>query len=98
VLVGLGDGDFEPVADRLPPPPAFTQASRSRPRTPLTDHLNARLGPDGTAVAVTDARALGLDPGWRLAFEVKWDGFRTLVSRNGNFRVWSRRGWVGRPL
>jgi bifunctional non-homologous end joining protein LigD len=27
------------------------------------------------------------------AFEVKWDGFRALVSRNGDFQVRSRRGW-----
>jgi ATP-dependent DNA ligase len=26
------------------------------------------------------------------AYEVKWDGFRALVSRNGDFRVRSRRG------
>ena len=27
------------------------------------------------------------------AFEPKWDGFRALVSRNGDLRVKSRRGW-----
>jgi ATP-dependent DNA ligase len=27
------------------------------------------------------------------AYEVKWDGFRALVSRNGRRRVLSRRGW-----
>ena len=27
------------------------------------------------------------------AFEVKWDGFRALVSRNGDIQVRSRRGW-----
>jgi bifunctional non-homologous end joining protein LigD len=27
------------------------------------------------------------------SFEVKWDGFRALVSRNGEFQVRSRRGW-----
>lgn len=27
------------------------------------------------------------------AFEPKWDGFRALVSRNGDLRVRSRRGW-----
>ena len=30
-------------------------------------------------------------PGW--SFELKWDGFRALVARNGAFRVRSRRGW-----
>jgi bifunctional non-homologous end joining protein LigD len=30
-------------------------------------------------------------PGW--SFELKWDGFRALVARNGDFRVRSRRGW-----
>jgi bifunctional non-homologous end joining protein LigD len=29
--------------------------------------------------------------GW--AFEPKWDGFRALVSVNGDVRVRSRRGW-----
>ena len=32
------------------------------------------------------------------AFEVKWDGFRALVGRNGDFRVRSRRGWNMTPL
>ena len=27
------------------------------------------------------------------AYEVKWDGFRTIVSTEGRFRVRSRRGW-----
>jgi bifunctional non-homologous end joining protein LigD len=30
-------------------------------------------------------------PGW--AFELKWDGFRALVSTEGPLRVRSRRGW-----
>jgi bifunctional non-homologous end joining protein LigD len=30
-------------------------------------------------------------PSW--SFELKWDGFRALVARNGDFRVRSRRGW-----
>jgi bifunctional non-homologous end joining protein LigD len=32
-------------------------------------------------------------PSGDYAFEVKWDGFRALVSRNGDFQVRSRRGW-----
>ena len=32
------------------------------------------------------------------AFEVKWDGFRALVSQNGRRRVVSRRGWDMTPL
>jgi bifunctional non-homologous end joining protein LigD len=35
----------------------------------------------------------GAIPTGDYAFEVKWDGFRALVSRNGDFRVGSRRGW-----
>jgi bifunctional non-homologous end joining protein LigD len=27
------------------------------------------------------------------AYEVKWDGFRAIVSTEGRFRVRSRRGW-----
>jgi bifunctional non-homologous end joining protein LigD len=27
------------------------------------------------------------------SYELKWDGFRALVARNGGFRVRSRRGW-----
>jgi bifunctional non-homologous end joining protein LigD len=27
------------------------------------------------------------------AYEVKWDGFRAIVGRNGGYRVRSRRGW-----
>jgi ATP-dependent DNA ligase len=27
------------------------------------------------------------------AFEVKWDGFRAIVGRNGDFAIRSRRGW-----
>ena len=32
------------------------------------------------------------DP-WRLAYEVKWDGFRAIVSTEDRFRVRSGRGW-----
>jgi bifunctional non-homologous end joining protein LigD len=35
----------------------------------------------------------GAIPTGDYAFEVKWDGFRALVSRNGDFQVRSRRGW-----
>jgi bifunctional non-homologous end joining protein LigD len=35
----------------------------------------------------------GVIPTGDYAFEVKWDGFRALVSRNGDFQVRSRRGW-----
>jgi bifunctional non-homologous end joining protein LigD len=35
----------------------------------------------------------GAIPSGDYAFEVKWDGFRALVSHNGDFRVRSRRGW-----
>jgi ATP-dependent DNA ligase len=37
----------------------------------------------------------GAIPTGDYAFEVKWDRFRALVSRNGNVRVWSRArlGW-----
>jgi ATP-dependent DNA ligase len=33
------------------------------------------------------------------ACEVKWDGFRAIVSSEDGLRVWSRRGWdrTGRP-
>jgi ATP-dependent DNA ligase len=27
------------------------------------------------------------------AYEVKWDGFRAIVSTEHGLRVWSRRGW-----
>jgi ATP-dependent DNA ligase len=43
------------------------------------------------------ARA-GAIPSGDYAFELKWDGFRALVSRNGDFRVNSRRGWNMTPL
>jgi bifunctional non-homologous end joining protein LigD len=32
-------------------------------------------------------------PAGDYSFELKWDGFRALVARNGDFRVRSRRGW-----
>jgi bifunctional non-homologous end joining protein LigD len=32
-------------------------------------------------------------PAGDYSFEVKWDGFGALVSRNGDFQVRSRRGW-----
>jgi bifunctional non-homologous end joining protein LigD len=32
-------------------------------------------------------------PSGDYAFELKWDGFRAIVGRNGGFRVRSRRGW-----
>jgi bifunctional non-homologous end joining protein LigD len=35
----------------------------------------------------------GAIPTGGYAFEVKWDGFRALVNRNGDFQVRSRRGW-----
>jgi bifunctional non-homologous end joining protein LigD len=31
-------------------------------------------------------------------FEVKWDGFRAIVSTEGGLRVQSRRGWDMTPL
>jgi bifunctional non-homologous end joining protein LigD len=40
----------------------------------------------------------GAIPAGDYAFELKWDGFRALVSRNGDFRVRSRRGWNMTPL
>jgi bifunctional non-homologous end joining protein LigD len=27
------------------------------------------------------------------AYEVKWDGFRAIVSTEDGLRIWSRRGW-----
>jgi bifunctional non-homologous end joining protein LigD len=39
------------------------------------------------------ARGAPLPIGGGHAFEVKWDGFRAIVGRNGNFAVRSRRGW-----
>jgi ATP-dependent DNA ligase len=35
----------------------------------------------------------GSIPAGDYAFEVKWDGFRCLVSRDGDFQVRSRRDW-----
>jgi bifunctional non-homologous end joining protein LigD len=35
----------------------------------------------------------GALPSGDYAFELKWDGFRAIVSRNGDFRARSRRGW-----
>jgi ATP-dependent DNA ligase len=35
----------------------------------------------------------GAIPSGDYGFEVKWDGFRALVSRSGDFQVRSRRGW-----
>jgi ATP-dependent DNA ligase len=40
----------------------------------------------------------GTIPSGDYAFEVKWDGFRAIVGRNGDFRVRSRRGWNMTPL
>jgi bifunctional non-homologous end joining protein LigD len=40
----------------------------------------------------------GSIPNGDYTFEVKWDGFRALVSLNGDFRVRSRRGWNMTPL
>jgi ATP-dependent DNA ligase len=40
----------------------------------------------------------GAIPSGDYSFEVKWDGFRALVSRNGDFQVRSRRGWNMTPL
>ncbi len=35
----------------------------------------------------------GSIPAGDYAFEVKWDGFRSLVSQDGDFQVRSRRDW-----
>jgi bifunctional non-homologous end joining protein LigD len=35
----------------------------------------------------------GAIPSGDYGFELKWDGFRAIVGRNGGFRVRSRRGW-----
>jgi bifunctional non-homologous end joining protein LigD len=32
-------------------------------------------------------------PSGDYAYELKWDGFRALLSNQGDFRVLSRRGW-----
>jgi bifunctional non-homologous end joining protein LigD len=49
------------------------------PAAPLTQPMLARSGP------------LPTRGDW--AYEVKWDGFRALVSTEGGLRVRSRRGW-----
>jgi bifunctional non-homologous end joining protein LigD len=49
------------------------------PAAPLTQPMLARSGPIPTR------------GDW--AFEVKWDGFRAIVSTEGALRVRSRRGW-----
>ena len=41
-------------------------------------------------------RPLPAGGGWR--FQVKWDGFRALVSTEGEVRVRSRNGWAMTPL
>jgi ATP-dependent DNA ligase len=38
---------------------------------------------------------LPVDQGW--SYEVKWDGFRAIVSTEDGFRVRSRRGWNMTP-
>ena len=40
----------------------------------------------------------GALPSGDYSFELKWDGFRAIVSRNGGFRALSRRGWEMTPL
>jgi ATP-dependent DNA ligase len=40
----------------------------------------------------------GATPTGDYASELKWDGFRALVSRNGDFQVRARRGWNMTPL
>jgi bifunctional non-homologous end joining protein LigD len=42
------------------------------------------------------AGRLPVGPGW--LYEVKWDGFRALVSTEAGLRVRSRRGWNMTPL
>ena len=49
----------------------------------LPDPMLLRAGPIPTG------------PGW--SFEVKWDGFRALVSTVDGLRVRSRRGWDMTP-
>ena len=44
------------------------------------------------------ARAESRLPVGDYAFEVTWDGFRTVVSTEDGFRVRSRRGWTMEPL
>jgi hypothetical protein len=44
------------------------------------------------------ARAESTLPGGDYAYEVKWDGFRAIVSTDDGFRVRSRRGWNMAPL
>jgi bifunctional non-homologous end joining protein LigD len=44
------------------------------------------------------ARAESTLPVGDYAFEVKWDGFRAIVSTEDGFRVRSRRGWDMAPL
>ena len=40
---------------------------------------------------ISPARKLPAGRGW--SYEVKWDGFRAIVSTEGPLRVRSRRGW-----
>jgi len=39
------------------------------------------------------ARSDSLPTGGDYAYELKWDGFRAIVSTEGTLRVRSRRGW-----
>jgi len=39
------------------------------------------------------ARSGSIPTGGHWAYEVKWDGFRAIVSTEGRCRVRSRRGW-----
>jgi bifunctional non-homologous end joining protein LigD len=43
------------------------------------------------------ARSGRLPTGGDYAYEVKWDGFRAIVSTEGELRVRSRRGWDMTP-
>jgi ATP-dependent DNA ligase len=92
LCIRFGDDNAKPLTDGLSP------LTRCEPAANEVGRLSMR--PDGVGSVAMALRRLspmlarsGAIPTGDYAFEVKWDGFRALVSRNGDFQVRSRRGW-----
>ena len=88
--------------ERAPMESSHLLSSTFRSRCPLVflNVSNAQSYDPGAAVASFSAlpepmlaRSGRLPASGDYAYEVKWDGFRAIVSTEGALRVRSRRGW-----
>ena len=77
-----------PQRDRVP-----ARAAETLSRKPASRVRTARTRRDASGEAAPMLSRPGLPSGSGWSFELKWDGFRAIVSTEDQLRVRSRRGW-----